>query len=44
MIIVASGFVLGEGIFSIFNAILKTIGVGVISCVGCPNGFCSGCY
>lgn len=43
MIVVASGFVLGEGIISIFNAILKASGVPVLTCSGCVPGLCSGC-
>ncbi|KAF9112539.1 hypothetical protein BGX27_003218 [Mortierella sp. AM989] len=41
LIIVASGFVLGEGTFSILNLILKTAGVHSASCVGCYQGACS---
>ncbi|KAI7830636.1 OPT oligopeptide transporter protein-domain-containing protein [Gamsiella multidivaricata] len=41
LIIVASGFVLGEGTFSILNLILKTAGVHSTSCVGCYQGACS---
>ncbi|KAF9958769.1 hypothetical protein BGZ65_001185 [Modicella reniformis] len=41
LIIIASGFVLGEGTFSILNLILKTAGVHSASCVGCYQGACS---
>ncbi|KAF9908931.1 hypothetical protein BX616_011337 [Lobosporangium transversale] len=41
LIIIASGFVLGEGTFSIINLILKTAGVHSASCVGCYAGACS---
>ena len=43
LIIVASGFVLGEGVMSIFTALFKSSGVGVWTCAGCAPGFCSGC-
>jgi len=43
LIIVASGLVLGEGVTSIITLILKTAGVGVVSCVGCGTGICAGC-
>jgi len=43
LIIIASGFVLGEGVMSIVNLMLKTFGVGVASCWGCGHGLCSGC-
>jgi uncharacterized oligopeptide transporter (OPT) family protein len=38
MVVVASGFVLGEGITSIFLALLKTVGVPVLSCAGVESG------
>lgn len=42
MFIVASGFVLGEGILSIFTALLKNPGgVHPWSCGGCAPGLCS---
>ncbi|KAG0279655.1 hypothetical protein BGZ95_000607 [Linnemannia exigua] len=41
LIIIASGFVLGEGTFSIVNLILKTAKVHSTSCVGCYAGACS---
>jgi len=45
LIIVASGFVLGEGVVSIISLILKTFSVGVLSCWGCGgSGICSGCH
>ncbi|KAF9532513.1 oligonucleotide transporter [Crepidotus variabilis] len=43
LIVIASGFVLGEGVVSIITLILRTMGVGVISCIGCGHGFCGGC-
>lgn len=43
LIIIASGFVLGEGVVSIVSLILRTFGVGVISCWGCGHGMCGGC-
>lgn len=44
IIIVASGFVLGDGIASILTAFFKGAGVVPWSCIGCPPGFCgAGC-
>lgn len=44
LIVVASGFVLGEGVASIVTLILRTFGVGVLSCWGCGiHGLCGGC-
>ncbi|KAI0725705.1 oligopeptide transporter [Fomitopsis betulina] len=43
LIIIASGFVLGEGVISIVSLILRTWGVGVASCWGCGHGRCGGC-
>lgn len=43
LIIIASGFVLGEGVVSILALVLKTLGVGAASCIGCGTGLCSGC-
>ena len=43
LIIIASGFVLGEGVISIVSLILRTWGVGVASCWGCGHGLCGGC-
>lgn len=43
LIVIASGFVLGEGTFSIISLILKTCGVGIVSCWGCAEGSCPGC-
>jgi uncharacterized oligopeptide transporter (OPT) family protein len=43
LIIIASGFVLGEGTFSIVSLVLKTCGVGIASCWGCAKGSCPGC-
>ncbi|KAF8984201.1 hypothetical protein BGZ46_008611 [Entomortierella lignicola] len=41
LIIIASGFVLGEGTLSILNLILKTANIHSTSCVGCYAGACS---
>ncbi|KAK0500373.1 OPT oligopeptide transporter protein-domain-containing protein [Armillaria luteobubalina] len=43
LIVIASGFVLGEGVTSIVSLILRTFGVGVASCWGCGHGLCGGC-
>lgn len=43
LVIVASGFVLGEGVVSIVGLVLKTFGVGVASCWGCLDGVCPQC-
>ncbi|KAJ7756510.1 OPT oligopeptide transporter protein-domain-containing protein [Mycena maculata] len=43
LIVVASGFVLGEGVVSVISLVLKTSGVGPISCWGCTPGLCGGC-
>ncbi|KAJ7104085.1 OPT oligopeptide transporter protein-domain-containing protein [Mycena belliarum] len=43
LIVIASGFVLGEGIVSVVSLVLKTSGVGVASCWGCAPGLCGGC-
>ena len=43
LIVIASGFVLGEGVVSIVSLVLRTFGVGVASCVGCGHGMCGGC-
>ncbi|THH30332.1 hypothetical protein EUX98_g3842 [Antrodiella citrinella] len=43
LVIIASGFVLGEGVISIVSLVLKTFGVGVASCWGCAHGLCGGC-
>lgn len=43
LIIVASGLVLGEGVSSVITLVLKTAGVGAVSCFGCGTGICSGC-
>ncbi|KAF9433962.1 hypothetical protein BGZ76_008755 [Entomortierella beljakovae] len=40
LIIIASGFVLGEGTLSIVNLILKTLKVPSWSCYGCVEGIC----
>ncbi|KDR76294.1 hypothetical protein GALMADRAFT_473281 [Galerina marginata CBS 339.88] len=43
LIVIASGFVLGEGVVSIVTLILRIFGVGVASCIGCGHGLCGGC-
>jgi uncharacterized oligopeptide transporter (OPT) family protein len=43
LIVVASGFVLGEGVVSIVGLVLRIIGVGAISCWGCGQSLCGGC-
>ncbi|KZT42258.1 oligopeptide transporter [Sistotremastrum suecicum HHB10207 ss-3] len=43
LIIIASGFVLGEGVVSILALIFKTLGIKAASCIGCSTGLCSGC-
>lgn len=43
IIIVASGFVLGEGVASIVGLVLRTCGVGAATCWGCGTGICAGC-
>jgi uncharacterized oligopeptide transporter (OPT) family protein len=43
LIVIASGFVLGEGVMSIVSLVLKMFGVGVVSCFGCGHGLCGGC-
>ncbi|KAI0706755.1 OPT oligopeptide transporter [Cerioporus squamosus] len=43
LVIVASGFVLGEGVVSVVSLVLRTWGIGVASCVGCGHGMCGGC-
>ncbi|PPQ67518.1 hypothetical protein CVT25_006059 [Psilocybe cyanescens] len=43
LIVIASGFVLGEGVVSIVSLVLRTLGVGVASCYGCGHGLCGGC-
>ncbi|KAJ7593235.1 OPT oligopeptide transporter protein-domain-containing protein [Mycena floridula] len=40
LIVVASGFVLGEGVTSVLSLVLKTFGIGVASCWGCNHGCC----
>ncbi|KAF9199233.1 hypothetical protein BGZ49_010672 [Haplosporangium sp. Z 27] len=40
LIIIASGFVLGEGTLSIVNLTLKTYGVHSWTCAGCVEGIC----
>lgn len=43
LIVIASGFVLGEGLVSVVALILRSWGIGVFSCWGCGHGMCSGC-
>ena len=43
LIIIASGFVLGEGVMSIVSLILRIFEIGVVSCFGCGHGLCGGC-
>ncbi|BEI92704.1 uncharacterized protein CcaverHIS019_0503320 [Cutaneotrichosporon cavernicola] len=45
VIVVASGFVLGEGVLSIVNLTLASRGYGALSCFGCNlggGGYCTG--
>lgn len=45
VIVLASGFVLGEGVFSIVNLIAKSAGLDAASCWGCSvgsGGYCAG--
>ena len=44
-IVIASGFVLGEGVLSIVTLALTSAGFGAISCIGCRihgGGYCAG--
>lgn len=46
VIVIASGFVLGEGLTSILGLGMKSAGVGVVSCFGCHlggGGYCASC-
>jgi len=43
LIVIASGFVLGEGLVSVIALVLRSCGIGVSSCWGCGHGMCSGC-
>ncbi|KAI0249806.1 oligopeptide transporter [Lactifluus subvellereus] len=43
LILIASGFVLGEGVTSVVCLVLRTLGVGIVSCWGCNFGMCGGC-
>lgn len=43
IIVVASGFVLGEGVVSVVTLALRSFHVGVASCWGCVEGLCAGC-
>ena len=43
LIVIASGFVLGEGVISVVSLMLRTFGVGALSCWGCVDGLCADC-
>lgn len=43
LIIIASGFVLGEGVVSVVSLVFRTFGIGAVSCIGCAPGMCGGC-
>lgn len=43
LIVIASGFVLGEGVVSIVTLVLQTFGVHAASCWGCVRGLCGSC-
>jgi hypothetical protein len=43
LIVIASGFVLGEGVVSILSLVLQTFWVHSISCWGFGHGLCGGC-
>ncbi|EJU04603.1 oligopeptide transporter [Dacryopinax primogenitus] len=43
LIIVASGFVLGEGTMSVLTLVFKTLGIGAVTCWGCQGGICPSC-
>ncbi|KZT51742.1 OPT superfamily oligopeptide transporter [Calocera cornea HHB12733] len=43
LIIVASGFVLGEGTMSVLTLVFKTAGIGAATCWGCVGGICPSC-
>jgi uncharacterized oligopeptide transporter (OPT) family protein len=43
IVILASGFVLGEGVGSIVNLVLRMLGVAQASCWGCVKGVCGTC-
>lgn len=43
LIVIASGFVLGEGVVSVVSLVLRILGIGVASCWGCGHGLCGGC-
>ena len=46
VIVIASGFVLGEGLTSIVGLVMKSFGFGVVSCWGCmrgDGGYCASC-
>lgn len=42
MVLVASGFVLGEGVTAIVNALMNTGGLRALSCFGCAEFVCGG--
>ncbi|KAF8071915.1 oligonucleotide transporter [Lyophyllum atratum] len=43
IIVIASGFVLGEGVVSIVSLILQISGIRAVSCWGCGHSLCGGC-
>jgi uncharacterized oligopeptide transporter (OPT) family protein len=43
LVVIASGFVLGEGVISIATLALRSYGIGALTCWGCGHGLCSGC-
>ena len=43
LVVIASGFVLGEGVLGIVSLALRMLGVGVLSCWGCGHGQCGNC-
>jgi uncharacterized oligopeptide transporter (OPT) family protein len=43
IVIIASGFVLGEGVGSIVNLVLRMLNIDQTSCWGCVKGVCGTC-
>jgi uncharacterized oligopeptide transporter (OPT) family protein len=43
IVIIASGFVLGEGVGSIVNLVLRMLSIDQASCWGCVKGVCGTC-
>jgi uncharacterized oligopeptide transporter (OPT) family protein len=43
IVIIASGFVLGEGVGSIVNLVLRMLNIDQASCWGCVKGVCGTC-